>query len=361
MTTIFEDDEKIGDRYKIDHYLDAGGMQEVYVAYDNILKKKVALKTPKNDHAEKRFERSARLSAKVNHPNIARTLDYFNFEGRDILIEELIDGKSLNKALEDDYDYFDPYLLAQFGHHLAKGVAASHHVGVIHRDLKPGNIMIEKYNNIYRFKVTDFGIAKLAEEEMEEASKSDDTTLASKTMMGAIPYMAPEMIEGTRFATDKSDIWAIGAIVYRLMTGELLFGAGLKAIPKIQEAKLPDDWMKEYHKLIQFKWLIDEIWNILNKCLLKEKTKRPSADDLVNQFSKLCYGIFPKYIGTVRDFRSGSGAWGFISSAGGDVFFHRQCFYGEFSEIVDGKQVEFSAHKGGGADRAYPVLPIKQT
>ena len=189
MTTIFSDGQNVGSRYQILRYLAAGGMQEVYVAYDNILKREVALKIPKNRHAEKRFERSAIVSARVNHPNIAKTLDYFIADGRAILVEELISGESLQRELEVDFYYFDPYLSAQFGHHVSKGVAATHHVGVIHRDLKPGNIMMEFGSGIYCFKITDFGIAKLAESELDEAHRDEASITGSQTMMGALAYL----------------------------------------------------------------------------------------------------------------------------------------------------------------------------
>ena len=110
MTNIYSDGQEIGERYLIRAYSDAGGMQEVYRAYDKVLQKEVALKTPKNKHAEKRFKRSAVVSAKVNHFNVAKTLDYFEHENRAILVEELIDGKSLNKLLDSDFMFFDPFL-----------------------------------------------------------------------------------------------------------------------------------------------------------------------------------------------------------------------------------------------------------
>ncbi len=359
MTNIFSRGKHTGDRYEIIDFLDAGGMQEVYIAYDHVLKKKVALKTPKNDHAEKRFRRSAVLSAKVNHPNVAKTLDYFEFNKRDVLIEELIEGISLDKALSKKYNYFDPYLLAQFGHHLSKGVAASHHAKVIHRDLKPGNIMIENTEGFYSFKITDFGIAKMAEKEFEEAYKDESSITGSQTMMGAIPYMAPELIQGPKNATAASDIWPIGAILYRFMTGEYPYGSGLSAIPKIHEAKLPPAPSYTYHKLSQYCWLVDEVWGIIKKCLKKNPNERPSADTLVEDFSGLCYGVFQRFEGTIKNFKTSTGNWGFIRASQNDIFFHRESFYGEIDDIIPGRNIEFSAHKGGGAPRAHPALPLK--
>jgi len=357
--TIFSDSENVGDRYTIEKYLDEGGMQEVYIAYDSVLLKKVALKTPKNHHAEKRFKRSAVMSARVNHFNVAKTLDYFEYDGKAILIEELIGGSSLDKLLETDYKYFDPYLAAQFGHHMVKGLAAFHHVDVIHRDLKPGNIMVEKTDNCYSFKITDFGIAKLTEEEFEEAHKDESSITGSHTMMGAIPYMAPEMIKGPKNATKASDVWSVGAILYKLITGEYPFGTGLSAIPRIDKAELPPKPDKEFHRLIQYSSLVNDLWEIIQKCFQKDDISRLTADILVGMFGELCYGSFPRYQGEIKNYKMKKGNWGFINCGWENVFFHRQCYFGNEADIESGQRVEFSRHKGGDADRVYPMLPLK--
>jgi len=260
MSLIFSENEVVNSRYIIEKFIAAGGMQEVYCALDTTLRKKIALKSPKNKHAEKRFKRSAILSAKVNHPNVAKTLDYLEIDDRAFLIEELIPGQSLDKVLKNTMWYFDHYLLAQFGHHIAKGVAAAHHAKVIHRDLKPGNIMMGfNDDRSYFFKITDFGIAKLAEEEFEEAYKDEESITGSQTMLGAIPYMAPEMLNSPKNANSSSDIWAVGAMLYKLMTGDYPFGSGLSAVPKIYEAKLPTNPVTSFKANAQFKSLTSKI------------------------------------------------------------------------------------------------------
>src|SRR5690348_9953012 len=129
-------------RYQIADFLGEGGMQYVYLAHDTILNRPVALKTPKNTSAAKRFHRSARVAAKVNHPNVAKTLDYFETDDGPYLVEEFVQGTDLAHALLHKASYLDPYLAAKVFHHLARGLAASHHCGVIHRDLKPTNVMV---------------------------------------------------------------------------------------------------------------------------------------------------------------------------------------------------------------------------
>jgi serine/threonine-protein kinase len=359
---IFSNNEVINSRYQIVEYIDAGGMQEVYCAFDKILQKRVALKTPKNTHAEKRFQRSAILSAKVNHPNIAKTLDYFETSQRAFLIEELISGVSLNKVLKESMWYFDHYLLAQFGHHMAKGVSAAHHAKVIHRDLKPGNIMMEKdEKGEYQFKITDFGIAKLAEDEFEEAYKDEQSITGSQTMFGAIPFMSPEMLNGPKEATNASDVWAIGAILYKVMTGNEPYGSGLQAVPKIYNANLPTNPVVSFKENPQFINLTSQIWGIIQKCLQKDPDLRPTADQLTQEFSNLCYGVFPRYEGSIKNYKQYEGDWGFLTNNTGfsDTFFHKESFYGEPIGIVQNCKVQYSKHHGGGSDRAFPVLPLK--
>lgn len=358
MKNIFSKGDNIGSRYEIVSYLAAGGMQEVYVAFDKILRREVALKTPKTHHAEKRFKRSAILSAKVNHPNVARLLDYLEHDEKAILVEELIPGNSLHESLNREYYYFDPYLLAQFGHHISKGVAASHHAGVVHRDLKPGNIILESYKGIYRFKVTDFGIATLTESEFEEAAKDEASITGSQTMMGAIPYMSPEMIAGPKYADKPTDIWSVGAIMYKLMSGDYPFGVGLAAIPVIDKAQLPDK-PETFHRLNQFSWLNDNLWDIIVSCFQKDPDSRPTADNLTEFFGNLCYGVFPRKQGTIKNFKSGTGDWGFIAMVNNDAFFHRDSFYGTEDKILTGQRVQLALHKGEPSGRAHPVIPLK--
>lgn len=354
MTNFFSNGEVIGGRYTISKFLDAGGMQEVYVAHDNVLNMQVALKTPKNHHADKRFKRSAVLSAKVNHPNVAKILDYLEFKKFSVLIEELIPGVSLNKALDSDFLYFDPYLLAQFGHHVAKGIAASHHAKVVHRDLKPGNIMASFINNYYSFKITDFGIATLAKEELKEAHKDELTIQRSQTMMGAIPYMAPEMIRNPNDADYASDIWAFGAILYRLMTGNFPFGVGIAAIENIVKANYSTDF--KAFNLSQFEWLINEIWEIIKKCLSLNVIDRPTADDLVLIFNNLCYSVLPRIESSIQNFRNGTGDWGFICGDPQNYFFHRESFYGSTDKIIPGQRVQIGVHYN--TNRIHPCLPL---
>lgn len=347
-------DDVIGGRYVILRYLGEGGMQFVYVATDQLTDRLVALKTPKNKSAQKRFSRSAIVAAKVNHPNVAKTLDYVRVDDQRYLIEELIEGKDLKAALLEDTAFLDPYLAAKVLHHLAKGVAAAHHADVIHRDLKPTNIMVVGDYSLTELKVTDFGIAKMAGEELQEAVEGGDTSMtASQTAVGALPYMAPEAIERPSEVGAPADIWSIGAMMYQLLSGHYPFGQGLKAVPQIIAAE-PPKVPAFLTANPQFAPLAKEVMGIALSCLKKDPAERPTADQLVQKCSELCYTSSLRQRGIVRDFRHG--AWGFIGTPTGDVFFHKECVYGSMPKVGD--QVLFSSYDGGGAPRALPVVKV---
>jgi serine/threonine protein kinase len=141
-TRIHRPGDSIQDRYRIEELIGEGGMQEVYQATDLALERIVCIKAPKHPSAKKRFSRSARMSARVTHPNVAKTLDFLPDTNREYLVEEFVRGTDLQQRLDLEFDLLDPHLAAHLIHHVAKGVEASHRAGVIHRDLKPSNIMV---------------------------------------------------------------------------------------------------------------------------------------------------------------------------------------------------------------------------
>ncbi len=344
----------IANRYKVQSFIGEGGMQYVYNAFDHLLSRHVALKTPKNPSAEKRFLRSAVVASKVNHPNVAKTLDYIESDNRAYLIEELVDGKDLDQSILKKASCVDPYLVARILHNLVKGIVASHHVGVIHRDLKPTNIMVVGGLQLESIKITDFGIAKMADEELAQAAEGGDDTISnSRTAVGALPYMAPEAIETPRSVTTAADIWSLGAMMYELLAGKKPFGAGLQAVVKIMSGVQPDfpPFITSNH---QFAPLGSNLISIISECLSFNKDIRPTADKLLEKCSDLCYPIDERYTAQVRSISYNS--YGFINHNGIDVFFHFDSVYG--TRPVVGDPVMLSKFPGGGAWRAHPVVKL---
>ncbi len=343
----------VGDRYEVLEYIGQGGMQEVYRVHDQLLERDVALKSPKNPSAEKRFNRSATLSARVNHDNVAKTLDYVEDDDRFYLVEELIEGCDLGYFLKKHVAMLDPFAAGRVMHHLAKGLAASHHVNVVHRDLKPTNIMVVGGRDFTGFKITDFGIAKMAQEEIEDAVAGDEEGLTnSQTALGALPYMAPETIDDMKNAGKPADVWAIGALTFEVLTGKRPFGAGYKAVPLIQAAKVPP-LPGPLISNTQFAPFAIAIFDLIKACMQKDPATRPTADQLVTACEGLYYSTVPREFGTIKKFDNNS--WGFATGLGKDVFCHVASVYAA-SNLAIGERVWMTTHPGSPSPRAFPIV-----
>lgn len=346
----------IGDRYTIEAELGRGGMQEVYRAQDGTLRRDVALKVPQDARAARKFRESAVFSAMVNHPNVAKTLDYFeDSNGRFYMAEELITGLNL-KQVVSSFERIDPHTAAHILHHLARGVAASHRVGVVHRDLKPSNIMVAGGLAFEGIKITDFGIARMAEHEVNEAvSGGEETTRASKTVMNALAYAAPEVVDSPRTASKPADVWAIAAIAWEVLAGMPPFGRGLKAIKALASGKMPTlPGPVASHP--QFGGLSREIYEVIMTCLNLDPAQRPTADELSTRCDAICYLSPVRELGRVANYPANT--FGFIrSDAGEQVFFHTRSVVG-VRPPVDSR-VWFTKFAGDPRARAIPVVPLK--
>ena len=347
---LLKPNQVIADRYIIEKYHGEGGMQQVYLAQDLTLNKTVALKIPKDKSGIKRFTQSAVASAKVNHPNVAKALDYIPSSSYEIYIEEFIEGYNLSTILVDYFYYFDPHLATRFALQISRGLAASHHAGVIHRDIKPANIMVSVDQDKMNFKITDFGIAKLVEEDFATAHR--DSTKQSSTFLGAIPYMAPELIVSTDNASLKSDIWSFGALLYSVVFGRTPFGYGPAAVSGILSGNSPG-FTFQFQLKRQFSYLANELTNVVRSCLIHDANSRPSADELVTIFNKICFRDLPYK----SDFllRAGqNGAWWHTQD---NYFVHPESFWGDNSHIQMNMPLYLGIHDG--FNRAYPIIPLK--
>ena len=341
----------VGDRYLPRDWIGAGGMQHVYLAFDVLFERNVALKTPKDDAGIKRFKQSAVVSAKVNHQNVAKTLDYLEDDERPYLVEELVGGADLFSIMSGNLPYLPPSTCARLFHQLAKGLEASHAADVVHRDLKPSNIMVVGGPQFHDVKITDFGIAKMAEDEIGQWAEVGGAT-SSQTVLGAIPYMSPEAINDFKIANKSSDVWAVAAIIYELLSGELPFGTGLKSIPKIMEAVPPK--RPAQINAPQFKSLGGQIYDIILKCLDKDQTRRPTARELVAMCEGLCYGTTRYVFGRVSELPGVTGR--IVDDEGTKLMWHPQSFYGQPRGLEVGTRVWFGRDPGTPWDRAFPIV-----
>ena len=219
--------------YEIQAAIGAGGMGEVYKARDTRLDRTVAIKVlpveiSGDPDRRARFEREARTIASLNHPHICTLHDVGEHGESTYLVMEHLAGETLAERLQKGR--LPPDQALTVATEIADALAAAHRQGIIHRDLKPGNVMLTKAGA----KLLDFGLAKLAGHgaepaaaQLASAATRSAPLTAEGTIVGTLQYMAPEQVEG-KPADARTDLWALGAILYEMLTGTRAF-AGTSA------------------------------------------------------------------------------------------------------------------------------------
>ena len=252
--------------YRILEQIGAGGMGVVFRAHDDRLDRDVALKvlppgTVVEKSARQRFHQEALALSKLNHPNIATVHDFDTQDGTDFLVEELIEGLSLDAMLASGP--LSEKEIIHLGSQLAEGLAVAHEHGVIHRDLKPGNVRVTPDA---RLKILDFGLAMILRGELSPTAETESLS-KTKGPVGTYPYMAPEQLLGGKLDA-RTDIWAIGCILYEMATGHRPFlGSG----PVLTEAILhqPPAALSKLNPNISL-----ALGAIIEKCLDKDPQQR---------------------------------------------------------------------------------------
>ncbi|WP_136611701.1 serine/threonine-protein kinase [Sinomonas albida] len=223
----------LGGRYHLESRIAIGGMGEVWNARDQVLGRNVAIKILKEEYAGdtgflQRFRNEAQHTALLNHPGIANVFDYGEDSGSAYLVMELVPGEPLSSILERE-KVLSPDRTLNIMAQTARALAVAHARGLVHRDIKPGNLLITPDN---RVKVTDFGIARLA----------DQVPLTQTgQVMGTAQYLAPEQATGQQ-ATGSSDIYSLGVIGYECLTGHRPFSGESQiaiALAQVNDAPPP--------------------------------------------------------------------------------------------------------------------------
>jgi len=266
--------------YRIVERLGAGGMGEVYRAHDERLRRDVALKIllPTNvidEAARKRFGKEALALSRLNHPNIATVFDFDTQQGVDFLVMEYVGGEAFTTRLSAGP--LSDKEIARLGLQLAEGLAAAHDQGVVHRDLKPGNL---KLTSDGRLKILDFGLAKLVQP--PSAGAETATLTESHGPVGTLPYMAPEQLHAGK-EDPRTDIWAAGLVLYEMATG-------CRAFAEVDSARLvtailtkPPPSPSGLNRRIS-----PGLDNIIGKCLEKDPENRyQSARELAVDLRRL--------------------------------------------------------------------------
>jgi serine/threonine protein kinase len=200
--------------YRVLEKIGSGGMGVVYRGHDETLDRDVALKvlpsgTLSDEHARRRFRREALSLAKLNHPNVGAVYEFGSENNIDFLVMELVSGVTLDTRLTAGA-MVDAEVL-RYGAQLADGLEAAHQQGILHRDLKPSNLRINKDG---RLKILDFGLAEWMQPEGDT-----DPTVTNAKVSGTVAYMSPEQLRGKN-ADVRSDIYAVGAVLYEMATGK---------------------------------------------------------------------------------------------------------------------------------------------
>src|SRR5215510_2550474 len=266
---------KVG-RYEIRSKIGTGGMGEVYLAEDTQLHRRVALKVLPADVAAKqdrmrRFKQEAMAAAALNHPNIAHIYEIGESDHINFIAMEFVDGQTLRQKIYQERT--DLRKLLRFLQHAAEGLARAHAAGVVHRDLKPDNIMVTRDGHA---KILDFGLAKLISGQKLSSSSSEMATAILPqrsepgTVLGTVGYMSPEQAQGDNEVVDqRSDVFSFGCILFEAVTGQRPFD-GKDAIDSLNKIiREPAPSILELNPAAP-----NDLQRIVRRCLAKDPDER---------------------------------------------------------------------------------------
>ena len=216
--------------YRVLRRLGSGGMGEVYAAEDERLRREVAIKFISHDKAanesvRQRFEREARAASALNHPNICTIFEVNEYKGQPFLVMELLDGQDLRQVCAAGPAEISSLL--KWSVEITDALAAAHARGIVHRDIKPGNLFITSRGDA---KVLDFGLAKRRQPENAKCSETVSfAATAAGSVMGTIAYMSPEQARGEALDL-RTDLFSMGTVLYEMASGKRAFGGPTSAV-----------------------------------------------------------------------------------------------------------------------------------
>lgn len=272
----------LGNRYQLQDLIGVGGMAKVYKATDRLLQRDVAIKILKDQYAEdnefvKKFSNEALSAARLTHVNIVSVYDIGEdmIEGKKIhyIVMEYVDGETL-KDLIDREKIISNHDIVDYSIQIAQALNQAHSSNIIHRDIKPQNILMDKYGLL---KVTDFGIARVS---------TNATITYTSSILGTVHYISPEQAKG-KFVDEKSDLYSLGVVMYEMATGKVPFDADNSvgiAVMHIQDE--PESPIKLNENLSP------RLNDIIMKLLEKDPQKRfKNANELIRALEDNSYDI----------------------------------------------------------------------
>lgn len=274
--------------YRLVDFLGAGGMGEVYRAIDNRTKRVVAIKvlSSRDPGFVARFSNEARIQARLRHPNIATFYEFLEFDERPCIVMECVEGQTLHQYLQNEGPFPVGHALAIF-QAVVDAIAYMHDHNIVHRDIKTGNIKITPTGQV---KLLDFGIAK---------GPSSPGLTATGAVVGTPEYLSPEQLKGHK-ADARSDIWALGILLYEMLTGHVPFEANnlLDLYGKISKAVFVPPAVLNPE-------ITSRIEAIIAHCLKKKPTDRyASARELRKAVTRVAHPVTRSFripVGRVRD------------------------------------------------------------
>ncbi|MEM7514379.1 MAG: serine/threonine-protein kinase, partial [Bacteroidota bacterium] len=257
--------------FQINERLGEGGMGTVYRATDLTLNRAVAIKMlhpflVNNPDSFKRFQNEAHLSARISHPNVATLFDFQNHENNHFIVMEYVKGKGLDDVLKLQEKLSESETV-KIAIQVLEGLGAAHELGIMHRDLKPGNIMITQRGFV---KLMDFGIARLEHSERMTRQNS---------VIGTLEYLSPELVKGG-VPSQASDLYALGVMLHEMVTGQTVFNASSEASLMYQIA----------HKQPSFQLAgVDRrLAQVIKKLTHKQPTKRyKDTQEVIRELEKI--------------------------------------------------------------------------
>ena len=267
----------ISGRYKILQLIGGGGMSNVYLAHDIILNRDVAMKILRYDFTNeeelhRRFQREALSATSLTHPNIVTVYDVGEDEDMHYIVMEYIKGKTLKQYIQE----FSPLSAARSVHimkQLTSAITHAHENGIIHRDIKPQNILMDQEGNV---KITDFGIA---------TSLGATSYTQTNTVIGTVHYLSPEQARGG-IATEKSDIYALGIVLYELLTGELPFSGESAVSIALKHLQSETPSVRDFDATIP-----QSVENIVLKATAKDTNHRYASAEAMESDLESCLSV----------------------------------------------------------------------
>lgn len=263
----------VANRYEVVQHIGQGGMADVFLAIDTILNRHVAIKILRSDQSTDaisilRFEREAQAATTLAHPNIVEIYDVGEYKNHHYIVMEYVAGKTLKKVIRDRAPLLNLEAVDTMKQ-LTSAVAEAHKRGIIHRDIKPQNVIVKSDGSL---KILDFGIA---------TAKGSAQLTQANNVMGSVHYLAPELAKGEP-ASPQSDIYALGIVFYEMLTGDVPFKADQAIQIALQHMREPIPSVRKANPNVP-----QSVENIIIRATAKNpKLRYQSCDEMLNDLEK---------------------------------------------------------------------------